>query len=210
MNLGMTGARAFAYGYLSHLAADTVAHGKYVPRQIILSNCSVNFGHFYWELRAETAEPRASWDRLEEVFAEAHDHHHADLEGHITDTFLPYELNRLMFDRMNALAMRKSVRRTIHIWNRLSRWDLSPIDQTAYRTECLGRIRAILADGRASPLLREDPNGASAFMQLRVYRRSWRRMRRRGSPVKQRMLEASNGLSPEPLCARDDVAGVLS
>ncbi|MGB2985741.1 MAG: zinc dependent phospholipase C family protein, partial [Phycisphaerae bacterium] len=44
-------AKAFAYGYLSHLAADTVAHGKYVPRQIVVSQCSVNFGHFYWELR---------------------------------------------------------------------------------------------------------------------------------------------------------------
>ena len=50
-------AQAFAYGYLSHLAADTVAHGKYVPRQIAVSQWPVNFGHFYWELRG-CAPPR--------------------------------------------------------------------------------------------------------------------------------------------------------
>ena len=36
---------AFAYGYLSPLAADTIAHGKYVPHQIVVSGTSVNFGH---------------------------------------------------------------------------------------------------------------------------------------------------------------------
>src|SRR5262245_12323119 len=47
-------AQAFAYGYLSHLAADTVAHGKYVPHQIATSGTTQNFGHFYWELRADS------------------------------------------------------------------------------------------------------------------------------------------------------------
>ncbi len=191
-------AKAFAQGYLSHLAADSVAHGKYVPRQIVMSGCSVNFGHFYWELRADTAEHASTWDLLERVLDERHGHHHLELEHHMTDTLLPYDLNRLLFDRMHSLTMRKSIRRTMHLWNRCSRRDLSAGMLESYRRECLERMVAVLSQGRRAQVLREDPNGTSSLMQLRVRRREMRRLKRRGLPVRQRLHEASNSLNPSP------------
>jgi len=190
-------ATAFAYGYLSHLAADTVAHGKFVPRQIVVSESSVNFGHFYWELRADVLQPESSWMLLEQIIAGDHTDHHAALERHITDTFLSYELNRLLFERMSALHVRQGLRRTMHVWSRFSRWDLSPELMAGYRNECLDRIQSVLTEGASSPLLREDPNGTSALMQLRVRRREVRRMKRVGIPVERRLLEAAVGLAPQ-------------
>ncbi len=190
--------KAFAYGYLSHLAADTVAHGKYVPRQIILSQCSVNFGHFFWELRADALENDRAWRLLEEVLRDDHACHHRALKGHIMGTFLPHDLNRLLFDRMNALAMRQGLRRTVDVWNRCSRWYLSPELVSGYRAESLNRIRSILTEGPRSSLLHEDPNGTSALMHLRVHRREVRRLKRRGLPLKRRLREASRGLAPRP------------
>ncbi len=37
-----------------HLAADTVAHNFYVPRQLVLTSSTTGFGHSYWESRLET------------------------------------------------------------------------------------------------------------------------------------------------------------
>lgn len=190
--------RAFAYGYLSHLAADTVAHGKYVPRQIVVSECSVNFGHLYWELRADALETDADWQRLECILQMDQTHHHRALEAHITDTFLPYELNRLLFGSLNAFAVRRGFRRGIGAWSRYSRWPLSRSLVQSYRTESLDRIHAILTVGRRSALLREDPNGTSALMQLRVRRREVRRLKRRGLPVGRRLMETSRGFEPNP------------
>lgn len=190
-------AAAFAYGYLSHLAADTVAHGKFVPRQIALCDSSVNFGHFYWELRADATQPESSWTLLEQIIAGDHNDHHAAMERHITDTLLSYELNRLLFDRMNALTVRKGFRRTMHVWSRFSRWDLSAELLAGYRSECLDRIQSILTDGPRSTLLREDPNGTSALMHLSVRRRQIRRMKRIGIPVERRLTEAAIGLAPQ-------------
>ena len=68
--------KAFAYGYLSHLAADTVAHGKFVPRQISASECTVNFGHLYWELRADGIEEESHWRALDRLLRTEHNHHH--------------------------------------------------------------------------------------------------------------------------------------
>jgi len=191
--------KAFALGYLSHLAADTVAHGKYVPRQIALSESTVGVGHFYWELRADAAQADRHWRLLERVVHCDHEHHHRLLETHIQDTFLPFELNRLLFDRMHALAARQAFRRTMSVWSQFSRTYLPPELMSGYREECLERIHSILTEGRHSPVTREDPNGTSALMEVRVRRRELRRLRRRGMPIELRLLEASRGLAPRPL-----------
>lgn len=190
-------ARAFAYGYLSHLAADTVAHGKFVPRQIVISGSSMNLGHLYWELRADGLQTESTWNELERVHNHSHAQHHETLSGLITDTFLSYPLNRLLFNGINMLAIRREFRRTMNVWNRHSRWYLSPELIGDYQNECLDRIHSILTEGAQSPLVREDPNGTSALMKLRVRRRELRKLRRRGVPVEYRLREVSCGFAPE-------------
>ncbi len=45
--------RATAYGYLAHLAADTVAHNTFVPRKLFLTPTAQAHGHTYWEHRVD-------------------------------------------------------------------------------------------------------------------------------------------------------------
>ena len=44
---------AYAYGFLSHLAADVVAHNYYVPNLIHRVSTWKRMGHLYWERRAD-------------------------------------------------------------------------------------------------------------------------------------------------------------
>lgn len=189
-------AQAFAYGYLSHLAADTIAHGKFVPHQIATSGTSQNFGHFYWELRADSAQPQSHWLRLEEVLDFDHTHHHDEMRPHLTDTLLSFPMNRVLFNGMNALAVRQSFRRTIDTWSRLSRWPLRPDLLRGYEYESLDRILSVLSEGPRSPVLREDPNGTAALMALRVRRVEERRHKRRGVALERRLREASHEFAP--------------
>src|SRR6185503_7306520 len=41
--------RAFGLGYLSHLAADSVAHNYFVPKQLAVTSSTSGLGHSYWE-----------------------------------------------------------------------------------------------------------------------------------------------------------------
>lgn len=190
--------KAFAYGYLSHLAADTVAHGKYVPRQIILSDCSINWGHFYWELRADNAVPEADRKLLKRVLRVDNDSHHRELAPHLTDTFLPYPMNRLLFQGMSSLAAKRRFRLTVDACSRFSSQPLPAAMLLGYRDESLDRILSLLTQGARSPVLRDDPNGTSALMSLHVRRREMRRMRRRGLPLQRRVIESSHGFEPAP------------
>ena len=55
---GSDALRAFGLGYLCHLAADTVAHNYFVPRQLVLTSSTAAVGHSYWESRVETPPGR--------------------------------------------------------------------------------------------------------------------------------------------------------
>ena len=45
--------QACAYGYLAHLAADTVAHSYFVPYRMVRTFNTVMLKHTYWEMRFE-------------------------------------------------------------------------------------------------------------------------------------------------------------
>ena len=44
---------AYAYGFLSHLAADVIAHNYFVPDLINQASTLKRMGHLYWEVRAD-------------------------------------------------------------------------------------------------------------------------------------------------------------
>lgn len=59
--------KAYAYGYLSHLAADTVAHNYYVPNLLGTLPLSGRLGHVYLEMQADR---NVSWcaDQATDIF----------------------------------------------------------------------------------------------------------------------------------------------
>jgi hypothetical protein len=44
---------AYAYGFLSHLAADVIAHNYFIPELIHRASAPKLMGHLYWEVKAD-------------------------------------------------------------------------------------------------------------------------------------------------------------
>lgn len=57
---GSARSRAYAYGYLSHLAADTVAHNVFVPSLLPLAPGNGRMTHVYLEMQADRL---VAWDK---------------------------------------------------------------------------------------------------------------------------------------------------
>lgn len=172
--------RAFALGYLSHLAADTVAHGKFLPRQMTLTRTTMSFGHLYWELRADAGIGPHYWEVLRLLLREVDAEHRQALSARLTDTFLPFSINWRLFYRMNRFVARHTLRRAMDGWARMSRWQLPDQLMREYRQECLERIRDVLTRGPQSTVCHLDPNGNAALAYTRVQRRQLRQMARLG------------------------------
>lgn len=172
--------RAFGLGYLSHLAADTVAHSKFLPRQMTVTRTTMSFGHLYWELRADTTIGPYYWQALRDIMDEAFAEHETILHARLTDTFLPFSLNWQLFYGMNSLISRRGWMRAMTHWTNRSRWHLSDQLMREYRAESLERMIDVVSHGRSAEVLREDPNGNLALAYTRMQRRQLRQMARAG------------------------------
>ncbi len=174
------GQRAFAHGYLAHLAADTVAHNKFLPRQLTLTRTTINVGHVYWEVRADCHIERPYRRHLRSILQHRFLEHEASLAANLTETFLPFAINRRLFRRMNLMTTNLAWHEAMRRWHLLSRWDLCPDLLGRYHDESVERILSLLAEGAASPLVHEDPNGNAALGFARHHRRQLRQMARAG------------------------------
>lgn len=162
--------RAFGLGYLSHLAADVVAHNHFVPRQLVVTSSTRGMGHTYWESRAETLlgdlVPRAARDliRLDHRPADAH------LERILSPTIFSVRTNRRLFRGMVRLADSRPWQVGMQVAADQSRWQLPEqlLDDQLARAERY--IRLVLNDP-ATPLTAIDPNGEAAILRSKEVRR---------------------------------------
>ena len=188
--------KAFAYGYLAHLAADTVAHNKLLPRQMAVCRSTIAFGHLYWEIRADAKIARTHWLALRKALRGTYAEPEQLLESHLRQTLLSFRTNRFIFKRMNLLASERSWRRSVDFWARLSRFTLEDELVRHYHAESLERIVDVMTLERNSLVLHEDPNGNALLSQARAQRRQIIQMRRAGMPFDHVIDEVASSHAP--------------
>jgi len=187
---------AFAYGYLAHLAADTVAHNKYLPRQMAVSRSTISFGHLYWEIRADATIERPYWHQLRTALRDKYPEPESLLESHLRSTLLSFRTNRFLFKRVNLLASERAWRTSVEFWSRLSRYRVDGELLGMYHAESIDRIVDVLTNGSSSTVLHEDPNGNLALGYARAQRRQLRQMKRARLPHDHIIREAAAGHAP--------------
>jgi hypothetical protein len=198
--------RAFALGYLAHLAADTVAHNRFLPRQMAVCRSTISFGHLYWEIRADALVDRAYWQELRSALRGDYEEPERLLESHLRETLFSFRVNRAIFRRMNLLASERAWRRSVEFWAQLSRYRLDHQLMEDYHHDARERMRDVLTAGRASDVLHDDPNGNSALAYARVQRRQLRQMKKARMPHMHVIREAAAGHAPQRRRALLDLA----
>jgi hypothetical protein len=93
--------QAVALGYLSHLAADTVAHNLYVPRRLLLTSTTAAVGHTYWEHRMDVHVGEEYLGKARRLVFE-NDHSDADelFDRVLSGTLFSFRTNRRIFRGM--------------------------------------------------------------------------------------------------------------
>jgi hypothetical protein len=150
--------RAFGLGYLSHLAADVVAHNYFVPRQLVLTSSTSGFGHSYWESRFETPLGDRFARTAKEVILLDHTPADAHLDQIIAPTIFSVKTNRRLFRGMVHLTETQGWQRAFQVAEKRSRWDLPVRDVERHLALSYDFIMEMLADPVAEPR-RLDPSG---------------------------------------------------
>ena len=171
--------RSFALGYLSHLAADTIAHNVFVPRQLLSTPHSSNLGHTYWEYRFDAELGEEHLRRAREIVTMEHDEPDALLEGVLTQAFFSFQTNKRIFQQLIHLSNRD---RWHNLWVKMadqSRWELSPEGVEGYSRLATGYVLDLLRRGAASLSQDMDPTGSERLaLAKKLRRQSFRAARR--------------------------------
>jgi hypothetical protein len=176
------GLRAFGWGYLAHLAADTVAHNYFVPRQLVVTSTTLALGHTYWESRFETHlgqhYARTAMDviRFDHAVADGH------LDRILSPTIFSVRTSRRLFRGMVGLTETQSWQRAFQVLADTSRWDLRAPTVERHMALSFEFVMRMLSDqGGLTRTL--DPSGEAALglakrMRLDVMRNRLPRDRR--------------------------------
>jgi hypothetical protein len=154
---------AFALGYLSHLAADTIAHNHFVPYHLARYARSKGLGHLYWEMRADGFVPESHWrlvsdlkndrslDALDQLVNEA-----------VPKKALPMRANKLLFNHVLLSSERDQWRRGVARLQGFTGITLDPGFLEHFQRAAVARIRLALEPEGLNALLHIDTNGKEA------------------------------------------------
>jgi Zinc dependent phospholipase C len=171
---------AFAYGYLSHLAADVYSHNQYVPVQLVTSFEARTLRHIYWEARFDAAQERDRWRLIRSVLR----HRYRDLdrlvERVVERTLFSFKTNKRIFDSVMALQQLEQWQVMVRGLGDRSRYPLPQADVDRFNGLCVGAIQDLLLHGRGSACQDADPTGHEALKQASALRRKLRMLKRKG------------------------------
>jgi hypothetical protein len=167
--------KSFALGYLSHLAADTVAHNFFVPRYLIIASRTSGVGHSYWESRFETHLGTGYSRRAREVILRDHTRSDDHLDRILSPTIFSTQTNRRLFRGMVYVTDTESWQRIFQLAAENSRWDLTDPDVSRYMERSYDFIIDFLRRVDYSEPYLLDPAGDGALRLAKEVRRDARR-----------------------------------
>lgn len=154
--------RAFALGYLSHLAADCVAHNFFVPRQLVITSRTIALGHSYWESRFETHLGEQYARTAMDVIRVGHDDADAHLDAILAPTIFSVRTSRRLFRGMVGITETQSWQRVFRVASEASRWDIADQMVEAHMATAYEYVMDMLS-GDTSMAHKLDPSGEASL-----------------------------------------------
>ena len=151
--------RACAYGYLCHLAADTVAHNYYVPYKIIRSFAAITMNHAYWEMRFEAFVEKDIWELARAVCRTDQRANDQLLRSVLTTTLFSFGTNKRIFNSIMLLSRLEHLQLIVQTLSSKSRYQLAQSDRDEYMQLAGDAVFDVLQNLEESRYFWIDPTG---------------------------------------------------
>jgi len=166
-------AQAYAYGYLSHLAADVIAHNYLVPNILGFSAGRGKFAHTYVEMLADLQVecPRKQASRIFRIPRPESDDALVLTMG---QKKLPFSIKKRIFSESLRLVEKRSYKNSLRVFRDLlpfARKDVFIAQAISYAQDM---VLDLLQNPLRSPVMECDPIGSSNLSQVRHFQRKQR------------------------------------
>jgi len=189
--------KSFAYGYLSHLAADTIAHNYFVPLQMITHYHARAMHHPYWELRFDHLIDPKVWNITRTMAKELKDTHNPILDRVLTDTVFSFPISKGIFNGLLLLCQARHWQKMIGRLSHRIPWPLTPDEPEEFMKLSMEVIRIFLNGTQKALPVRSDPAGRLTLKGARNLRRRLSSLNRQGQLGQDRLEELVTHLRPK-------------
>ncbi len=158
--------KATGYGYLAHLAADTIAHNVFIPRKLFLTRTRKAHGHTYWEHRMDLHVGEEFLGKARRLVMN-YDHSAADelFDQVLASTLFTFRTNRRIFRGMIQVQDNERWKQVFDKVLKNSRYDLPAQRVETYLGFSFDFIVDYFSNGPGSRPRNLDPVGA---LNLRI------------------------------------------
>ena len=164
---------AFVMGYLSHLAADTIAHNHFVPYHLTRYARTRGFGHLYWEMNADRFVPECRWD----VIPSLKNAHHLEAMDELVNATVPRKAlsmgaNKMLFNHVLLVSERRSWRKGMERLHPLQKVSIGKGFLARFQRAAVARVVLALHPRGMRALEHVDTTGKLAQKEAMSLRRA--------------------------------------
>ncbi len=172
--------RAFTYGYLSHLAADTVAHNHFIPEMMIRSFKTRTLRHIYWEMRFDALVDKSVWQIPEKIVKEVHEDNDRLLSATLEGTPLSFKTNKRIFSSVLSISRVDNWHHMLNHLSKQSKWVLHKDEKERFFNITLESIKDLLTDGEDAKCTKKDPKGTKNLAAASKARKDLKALAKKG------------------------------
>ncbi|MBK7874468.1 MAG: zinc dependent phospholipase C family protein [Planctomycetes bacterium] len=165
---------AFIAGYLSHLAADTIAHNHFVPYHLARFARTRGLGHLYWEMNADRFIAESRWALVTRLKSQPE---LTQLDQLVNRTVpkkaLSMGTNKLIFNHVLLVSERERWRRGMQELHPVGDVKLQKGFLALFQDAAVERIRLALHPRGFRAIQSVDANGKDAQTRAMKLRKGW-------------------------------------
>ncbi len=164
--------KALSWGYLTHLAADVIAHNVFVPTKLAVHGPMAGAAHTLWEFRFESLVGDHLLDLIRSL--RVGDTRDADrfLADFLPETLFTHNTNRRLFNGMLWAQHSPVARGAVRALMRRNDFVLNDDDRGFYMDYSLRAVADLLINGRDAKVTEFDPVGLEALERAKIAYRS--------------------------------------
>lgn len=164
--------RACAWGYFSHLAADTVAHSYFVPVKMIRTFNTVLLKHTYWEMRYETLADPQVWEIARTLAQRDFTDNDNMMRQVLANTLFSFGTNKRIFNSILLVSRLQHWHKMLRSLSENSRYPLGHENAEEYFDLARSASLSILREFEQSAYFQADPTGERGLEAGRMLRKN--------------------------------------
>jgi len=186
--------KTLGYGYLTHLAADVIAHNYYIPRELLVGRGLRNFLHTVLEIKVDMTIYKETSSVIKELLQCDFKQEDAYLKKNISKALLPFGINRKIFEYSLKGSKSRYMYKAFRVFGNYENWMeenqnlLKKYHEISYKL-----MKDLLENMENSEVVKYDPNGEKNIMDSKAVKKSHKGFRKDKS-LKEHFYKIPNNL----------------